>query len=356
MKELSTDALDAFIKQNPKCFSRCFLDTQTKCDVIVNNMAETFNGTIIQARSKHIIDKLGDIRVSVMSRLTTRHTEMLNKDVVVYPRAQLKLDKQKSWAHKCRVYPSSPTMFQVSDYDDVSVDLVNKTCTCRRWDLSGIPCKHVCAVAGFIGSNSEQFVHEIYLKEQYLKSYVFTIPPLPSAKYWPSVDYPLDPPPVKAMPGRPKKNRKKDPHEDPKRPGKLTKHGVQMSCSYCKSTLHNIRRCPEKGKGKSNVEDGGDKRSMGRPKGRSTKASKKTTKDSEKSTQASKKSTQETQQLSGSKRPRVLPKGRFYQAKKKSTQASQQSTQPTQSSQPQQSTPSRRTKGSTKENVKGKAA
>ncbi|XP_076932750.1 uncharacterized protein LOC143598412 [Bidens hawaiensis] len=107
MLELSPDAMEAYVKQNPKCFSRCFLDTHTKCDEIVNNMAETFNGAIVQARSKHIIDMLEDIRVSVMSRLTIR--------------VQNKLDK--NWAHKCKVFPSSPTVFQVSDFDDVSVDI-----------------------------------------------------------------------------------------------------------------------------------------------------------------------------------------------------------------------------------------
>ncbi|XP_076883263.1 uncharacterized protein LOC143531979 [Bidens hawaiensis] len=187
-------------------------------------MAETFNGTIVQARSKHIIHMLEDIRVSIMTRLTTRYTEMLQKDVFVCPRVQKKLDKEKSWAHKCKVYPSSPTVFQDSDWDDVSVDIGNKTCTCKMWELSGIPCKHVCALAGFMKRNSEEFAHESFLKEKYLKSYQFTIPPLPSEKYWPIVDYPIDPPPIKAMPGRPKNNRKRDPHEDPKRPGNLTKH------------------------------------------------------------------------------------------------------------------------------------
>ncbi|XP_076902623.1 uncharacterized protein LOC143557434 [Bidens hawaiensis] len=201
MLELSPDAVEAYVKQNPKCFSRCFLDTNTKCDLIVNNMAETFNGTIVQARSKDIIHMLEDMRVLVMTRLTTRYTEMLQKDVFVCPRVQTKLDKEKSWAHKCKVFPSYPTVFQVSDWDDVSVDIGNKTCTCKRWELSGIPCKHVRAVAGFMKRNSEEFVHESFLKEKYLKAYQFTIPPLPDEKYWPIVDYPLDPPPVKAMPG-----------------------------------------------------------------------------------------------------------------------------------------------------------
>lgn len=106
------------------------------------------------------------------------------------------------------------------------MDIGNKTCTCKRLELSGIPCKYVCVVAGLIKRNSEEFIHESFLKEQYFKSCQFTIPPLPSEKYWSFIDYPLDPPPVKAMHGRPKKNRKTDPYEDPKRPGKLTKHGV----------------------------------------------------------------------------------------------------------------------------------
>lgn len=53
---ISPDAVETFTKQNPKFFSRCFLETNTKCDVIVNNMAKTLSGTIVEARSKRIID------------------------------------------------------------------------------------------------------------------------------------------------------------------------------------------------------------------------------------------------------------------------------------------------------------
>ncbi|KAL2938686.1 Threonine dehydratase mitochondrial [Bienertia sinuspersici] len=47
-------------------------------------------------------------------------------------------------------------------------------------------------------------------------------------RYWPKVDFPLEPPLIKVGPGRPIKNRRKDPFENPKKPGKLTKHGVEM--------------------------------------------------------------------------------------------------------------------------------
>lgn len=96
MKEISAGAADAFLQQNPKCFVRCFLKNHTCCDMIDNNMVETFSRTIVHSRSKHIIDILEDIRVSIMTRLTKKHTNMLLEDVVVCPRIQIKVDKEKS--------------------------------------------------------------------------------------------------------------------------------------------------------------------------------------------------------------------------------------------------------------------
>ncbi|XP_021979257.1 uncharacterized protein LOC110875368 [Helianthus annuus] len=224
MNNLDREAVDAFIKQNPKGFVRCYLQNDTKCCVIVNNMAETFNGTIVQSRAKHIIHMLEDIRVSMMRRITTKHSEVVAFDGVVCPRIQEKLDQEKYWAYK-----------------------------------------------SFLGKNAEDFVHEWYHKDQYLKSYEHTIPSLPSEKYWPKVDYPLDPPPIKIAPGRAKKNRKRDPHEDPKKPGKLTKHGIQMTCSNCNEKGNNVRKCSSKGKAKvgaANGDEGGPKQSRARPKGK----------------------------------------------------------------------------------------
>ena len=247
MRGINPDAVEALLKQNPNWFNRCYLNTHTKCDVIVNNMAETFNGFIINARSQHIIHMLEDIRIQVMSRLVTKRTEMSARDVVICPKIQEKLDFSKQAAYRCEVYPSSYHVFQVRDFDDVSVDLDNRTCTCRKWDLRGYPCKHVCAVAGFLHKNAEEYVDVCYHKDTYMKAYEFSIPPIPSERYWPKIHHPMDPPPIRSQPGRPKKNRKRDPHEDPKRPGKLTKHGVIMTCGNCGGRGHNKRKCTEVG-------------------------------------------------------------------------------------------------------------
>ncbi|KAI3807078.1 hypothetical protein L1987_23000 [Smallanthus sonchifolius] len=304
MRELNADATEEFIKQNPKCFCRCYLNTETKTDVIVNNMAETFNGYIIQSRSKHIIHMLEDIRVSIMTRLSKMQNQ-LSGNVMVCPRIQLKLDKEKDRAYRCTVYPSSNTLFQVKYLDDVSVDLNNRTCTCRKWDLTGIPCYHVCAVAGFINRNAEDFCDSYFTKQMYLKSYEFTIPPLPSEKYWPAVDYPMEPPPIKIGPGRPKKNRRKEPHELTNKPGKLSKHGMFMTCRKCNGKGHNKSTCTENSTGTSQ-----QKRKRGRP--RKTAMAE--------TSQGTQQSTQTTQQSGQQKRSRGKPR---------KSVAAQQSTQTT---------------------------
>ncbi|XP_076954994.1 uncharacterized protein LOC143629667 [Bidens hawaiensis] len=142
MRDISTDAVEAFMKQNPNCFVRCFLKNNTSFDLIVSNMAETFNGTIVE------------LKIWLCAQGYTK-----------------KLDRGKKWAHKCTVFPSAYNVFQVKDFDeDLAVDLNSKTCSCRKWDLIGIPCKHVCSVAGFLGRNVELFVDECYLKETYLRT------------------------------------------------------------------------------------------------------------------------------------------------------------------------------------------
>lgn len=127
-------------------------------------------------------------------------------------------------------------------YDDVYVDLEKKTCTCSYYT-----------------KDVEEFVDSYYTKEMYLKAYEFSIPPLPSEKYWPIVVKPLEPPPIKAAPVRPKKNRKKDPRELPKKPGKLSKHGVKVTCSNCKEKGHNKTSCTKP------PAETSEKRKRGRP-------------------------------------------------------------------------------------------
>ena len=56
----------------PKVFFKAFLKTDTKADVVINNLAKTFNGYMINAMTKHLIYMLEDIITALMQRLVMK--------------------------------------------------------------------------------------------------------------------------------------------------------------------------------------------------------------------------------------------------------------------------------------------
>ncbi|KAL2937954.1 hypothetical protein RDABS01_021403 [Bienertia sinuspersici] len=66
MEKVNPAAAISFRRYNPQVVCRAFLNTESKCDVVTSNMAETFNGYVIQARTKHIIYMFEEIRGKLM--------------------------------------------------------------------------------------------------------------------------------------------------------------------------------------------------------------------------------------------------------------------------------------------------
>ena len=70
-----------------------------------------------------------------------------------------------------------------------TVDLKEKTCTCRRWQVTGLPCTHaLCIITSFRGYNIEDYVHEYYSVAKFKKAYEKSVKPMTDRKQWPKVD------------------------------------------------------------------------------------------------------------------------------------------------------------------------
>ncbi|XP_021723970.1 uncharacterized protein LOC110691360 [Chenopodium quinoa] len=218
LNEINVEAVLAFKAYNPQHFCRAFLiSTDIKTDAITINIAETLNGYIINARTKHLLHMLEDIRFNLMHRMVKKKQLIEKCTSVQCPRIQPKLNQEKYKSAMCEM------------------------------------------------SEAKDFVHQFYTKERYMKAYAGSIPPLVGERYWPKVTYQLQPPSIKIRLGRPRKKRVKDPFENPKKPGVLTKAGVGMTFSLCNVKGHNKRKCPEKGK--IVPPEPAAKRPRGRPRG-----------------------------------------------------------------------------------------
>ncbi|XP_058783791.1 uncharacterized protein LOC131658519 [Vicia villosa] len=175
-----------------------------RCDVLMNNISESFNATILCARDKPILTMCEWIRKYLMNWCS---------------QSTLKLDK---WPHKIMPIPR------------------------RRLDaeLVGIPCRHIVAALGFRQQNPELFVHECYSREKYALCYGFPISPINGQDMWPMVESEdLLPPDFKKGPGRSRKLRIRETREEGAR---RRLPGVSYWCTRCDKIGHNIKSCKSK--------------------------------------------------------------------------------------------------------------
>ncbi|CAN1339465.1 hypothetical protein LINPERPRIM_LOCUS38499 [Linum perenne] len=256
LKELQDDgtdrnAYDDFIKQEPKRFCRAFLSTVAKSDSVESNVCESFNNAITRFRDLRIIKLLEGIRTYIMVRMVDQHKAFAAMKDVICPTILEQIEWTKIQARTCIIQPSLDGVLECTDHGrGFVVDLRQSRCTCGYWQLSGVPCLHGIAAMSYMRYDFKGYVNEWYSVQLAKKAYTKGIPPLPGREDWIEVDgLPVLPPPYRVMPGRPKKNRRKEPGEVLTRPSRtgvgtmMRKTGAVMHCSRCGQSDHNVRGC-----------------------------------------------------------------------------------------------------------------
>lgn len=100
------------------------------------------------------------------------------------------------------------------------VHLRLRTCICRRWDLTGIPCRHALQVVFLRNLNVENYISHWYLTSKWVAQYSITFEATNSLKFWKKSGEPtLTAPPKKPSMCRNKmpQKRKKGINEEQKK-------------------------------------------------------------------------------------------------------------------------------------------
>ncbi|KAG8362902.1 hypothetical protein BUALT_BualtUnG0025600 [Buddleja alternifolia] len=86
LKDRDISAFDWLVLRPPTHWSKAYFSTHPKCDIMLNNMSESFNSLILEARSKPIVHMLESIRVILMKRLYLRRDEMRKHNGDICPK------------------------------------------------------------------------------------------------------------------------------------------------------------------------------------------------------------------------------------------------------------------------------
>ncbi|GKV11447.1 hypothetical protein SLEP1_g22707 [Rubroshorea leprosula] len=165
------------------------------------------------------------------------HREKWPKSDDIAPRIKKKVEEPKAKSQGCSVQPNGVNELEVNDGGDQHVVKFNdKTCTCRYWQLSGVPCPHALACIMYKRWSIDDYILDFYKKEKYLVAYAYPLQRIrKGTKAWKTMgEEELLPPPVKSMLGRlMKKGRrhKREPQKIRKRKlRKLTGRRRKMTC------------------------------------------------------------------------------------------------------------------------------
>ena len=231
------------MKYCPKNWCRAFFSNRCKSDVVENNMCETFNSTILQARFKPIVSMLDDIREAALVRLANNKILVDKWPTEWSPVCMEKFQLNRLDALSCNVIFNGVDGYEIVDGGDRhTVFLDNKLCTCRAWDLTGIPCLHAIRALDHAKIDPVSQISHWYHKSTYIASYQYAMQPMPGKKFMRCEGFEeLEPPPVVKMPGKPKTKRVKAANEPRKKPssGKLTIKGCKQRYGNCKMEGHN---------------------------------------------------------------------------------------------------------------------
>ena len=127
------------------------------------------------------------------------------------------------------------------------MDIKAQSCTCKRWDLSGVPCHHAIACCREERISPEELVAPCYSIEHFKLAYKPIIKPCRDTNEWVRTNQcEIKPPLYDKRVGRPtNRSRRKQPYELQTKSGakRMTKHGIIITCSYCQQDGHNKAGC-----------------------------------------------------------------------------------------------------------------
>ncbi|RID75414.1 hypothetical protein BRARA_B02460, partial [Brassica rapa] len=229
LKAFDSQIYDDLMVRDPTSCTRAFFSTTSSCEDGLNNFSESYKSGLKKARSLLLVGILETMRRQAMVRL-----EVTKKKLVKY-KAKYSLKIAKTIAEETKKIANEVEENSTSH----TFNMDRRTCTCRRWDLTGIPCRHALKLIQDKKLNTENFVADCYLTTLWKQQYSDSITPVEGMKFWKEAYGSQIQPPARPA----EKGRKKSSYESLTKGKKVSKHLKTIHCYRCGFPGHNSLHC-----------------------------------------------------------------------------------------------------------------
>ncbi|XP_024314002.1 uncharacterized protein LOC100842134 isoform X3 [Brachypodium distachyon] len=232
IRNISTEAADWIIASKPEHWSDAIF-AGCRYDHFSSNIVDAFNNWIPTKKEGSMVLMMDSLRIKITETIEARREACMSWSGPLTPSMDYKAQDEMAKAGKLIVLCSSETVFEVRGSGIFVVNLANWECTCRRWQLSGLPCMHAVAVFNRIGRSFYDYCSKFFRIESYHLTYSGTIFPIPDMDSFDFTAGATIPPPKPRTSDKPRRKRIN--------PNKTTT--LIRLCSRCKQVGHNKATC-----------------------------------------------------------------------------------------------------------------
>ncbi|KAG6507063.1 uncharacterized protein LOC121980764 [Zingiber officinale] len=210
-------------------------------------ITEVLYNLALEGHELPIVQMMEHIRNQLTSWFNDRHLVALSLPSVLVPSAEKIISEASSDSVCYQVLRANKVEFEIVSTERTNiVDIQSRTCSCRRWQIYGIPCAHAAAALLSCGHDVRLFAHECFSVQKYRETYSQPIYPIADRNMWKEVaEGPegsngnstiiIRPPKTRRPPGRPKKKVLR--LESLKRPKRV------VQCGRCHLLGHSQKKC-----------------------------------------------------------------------------------------------------------------
>ena len=164
----------AIMRNHPQHWSRAWFKLGSNCDSVDNNLCESFNKWIVEARLFPIITMLEAIRRKVMARIQEQRDRLKRLMGRIFPNILKKLNTYIEMPGYCHTISNGADKFKVKHWDHwFTVDFQAIACSCRYWQLFGFPCCHAISNIYFKTNFLDHYIADCYTMENFKKTYTY---------------------------------------------------------------------------------------------------------------------------------------------------------------------------------------
>ncbi|XP_062084242.1 uncharacterized protein LOC133790584 [Humulus lupulus] len=246
MVEISQDVIPWFDHFPPQLWAVAYFEgvRYRHCNLKVTELLYNW---ALECHELPIVQMMEHVRQQLTSWFDERRDMGLRMTSILVPSAEKRIAEAIADARCYQVLRANEVEFEIVSTERTNiVDIRTRICSCRRWQIYGLPCAHAAAALISCRHNVHQFAEPCFTVGSYRETYSQVINPIPDKSMWheqgegaeggnAKAEITIRPPKTRRPPGRPKKKVPRV--ENFKRPKRV------VQCGRCHMLGHSQKKC-----------------------------------------------------------------------------------------------------------------